>query len=142
MSRLATDAHNIPFFTSDQLPEYDDALLHTYGFWVQPERNGTWGRHPHPRLVPVDDLLYAQVVKIRENGRMKEVKTKIIFGKPDVIVLITRKVNTGALGISSLRHQKRGEKPKNSVKSLPLRLFRASELLLRHAFEEHRSSIG
>ena len=79
-----TDAH-IPFFTSDQLPEYDDALLHTYGVWVQPERNGTRGRHPQPRLVPVDDLLYAQVVKIRENGRMKEVKTKIIFGKPEVI---------------------------------------------------------
>jgi IS1 family transposase/transposase-like protein len=79
-----TDTH-IPFFTSDQLPEYDDALLHTYGVLVQPERNGTRGRHPQPRLVPVDDLLYAQVVKIHENGRLKEVKTKVIFGKPEAI---------------------------------------------------------
>lgn len=79
-----TDTH-IPFFTSDQLPEYDDALLHTYGILIQPERNGLRGRYPQPRLVPVDDLLYAQVVKIRENGRVKEVKTKIVFGKPEII---------------------------------------------------------
>ena len=79
-----TDEH-IPFFTSDQLPEYDDALLHTYGVWITPERKGQRGRYPSPRLVPAEDLLYAQVVKVRENGRVKEVKTKIIFGKPDAV---------------------------------------------------------
>lgn len=79
-----TDEH-IPFFTSDQLPEYDDALLHTYGVWITPERKGQRGRYPSPRLVPAEDLLYAQVVKVRENGRVKEVKTKIIFGKPEAI---------------------------------------------------------
>jgi len=79
-----TDTH-VPFFTSDQLPEYDDALLHTYGVLVQPERNGTRGRYPQPRLVPADDLLYAQVVKVRENGRVTQVKTKVIFGNPEVI---------------------------------------------------------
>ena len=75
----------IPFFTSDQLPEYDDALLQTYGTWVQPPRQGARGRYPLPRLVPAADLLYAQVVKVRENGRLKEVKTKIIFGTPEAI---------------------------------------------------------
>ena len=79
-----TDEH-IPFFSSDQLPEYDDALLHTYGVWVQPERKGDRGRYPLPRLVPTADLLYAQVVKVRENGRVTEVKTKVIFGKPEAI---------------------------------------------------------
>jgi IS1 family transposase/transposase-like protein len=79
-----TDEH-IPFFTSDQLPEYDDALLHTYGVWTQPERKGERGRYPLPRLVPTEDLLYAQVVKVRENGRLKAVKTKIVFGKPQAI---------------------------------------------------------
>lgn len=79
-----TDAH-IPFFTSDQLPEYDDALLHTYGVWVQPERKGERGRYPLPRLMPAEDLLYAQVVKVREHGRVKEVKTKVVFGKPEAI---------------------------------------------------------
>lgn len=79
-----TDAH-IPFFTSDQLPEYDDALLHTYGVWVEPERKGGRGRYPLPRLMPTEDLLYAQVVKVRENGRVKEVKTKVVFGNPEAI---------------------------------------------------------
>jgi IS1 family transposase len=75
-----TDEH-IPFFTSDQLPEYEDALLHTYGSWVQPKRKGSRGRFPHPRLVPGADLLYAQVVKVRERGWVTEVKTKVIFGQ-------------------------------------------------------------
>ena len=79
-----TDGH-IPFFTSDQLPEYDDALLHTYGVWVQPERKGDRGRYPQPQLVPTTDLLYAQVVKVREHGRVTEVKTKVVFGKPEAI---------------------------------------------------------
>lgn len=79
-----TDDH-LPFFTSDRLPEYEAALLHTYGTWVQPERKGTRGRFPHPRLIPEADLLYAQVVKVREHGRVTEVKTKVIFGKPEAI---------------------------------------------------------
>jgi len=79
-----SDEH-IPFFTSDQLPEYDDALLHTYGVWVQPKRKGARGRCPLPRRVPTADLLYAQVVKVREHGRVTQVKTKVIFGKPEAI---------------------------------------------------------
>ncbi len=79
-----TDDH-IPFFTSDQLPEYEDALLHTYGVWVTPERKGSRGRCPQPRLIPVEDLLYAQVVKVREGSHLLEVKTRAIFGKPEAI---------------------------------------------------------
>ncbi|GEM_PF-4122369 len=40
---LQIDKH-IPFSISDQLPEYDDALLHAYGVWVRPEREGNRGR--------------------------------------------------------------------------------------------------
>lgn len=65
--KQVTDGH-IPFFTSDQLPAYEEALLYVYGTWVQPERNGKRGRFPQPRLAPVKDLLYAQVMKVRENG--------------------------------------------------------------------------
>ncbi|MCZ7567164.1 MAG: helix-turn-helix domain-containing protein [Ardenticatenaceae bacterium] len=77
-----TNEH-IPCLTSDRLPEYEDALLHTYGTWVPPERKGSRGRFPNPRLIPGADLLDAQVVKVRENGRVTEVKTKVIFGKPE-----------------------------------------------------------
>lgn len=80
--KAITDEH-IPFFTSDQLPAYQKALLNTYGIWVQPKRKGTRGRFPKPRLVPTPDLRYAQVVKVRNGGRVTEVKTKIIFGPPE-----------------------------------------------------------
>lgn len=75
----------LPLFTSDQLPEYRTALLNTYGLWDQPLRNGERGRFPKPRLVPCSGLLYAQVVKVRQKGRVVEVFTKVIFGDPDTI---------------------------------------------------------
>lgn len=79
-----TDAH-IPFFTSDQLPEYRTALLNTYGYWYQPERRGERGRWPKPRREPDPDLVYAQVVKKREHGRVVEVSSKIVFGTPEQV---------------------------------------------------------
>jgi len=79
-----TDNH-IPFFTSDQLHEYRGALLHTYGMWVQPQRQGKRGPHPKPHRLPLPGLLYAQVVKKREQGRLVEVGTKVVFGHVDAI---------------------------------------------------------
>ena len=77
--KSATDGH-IPFFTSDELPHYTDALLDVYGQWVQPPRNGIRGRFPNPRRTPPPDLCYAMVVKERENGRVVEVTTRIVYG--------------------------------------------------------------
>ena len=77
-----TDGH-VPFFTSDQLPTDEEALLRVDGAWVQPERRGGRGRFPHPRRVPTADLLYAQVVKVRANGHVTEVKTRVVFGSPE-----------------------------------------------------------
>ena len=74
-----TDAH-IPFFTSDQLPEYRQALLHAYGMWHQPQRQGNRGRYPKPLLMPPPELLYAQVVKTRAHGRIVQVDSKVVFG--------------------------------------------------------------
>lgn len=73
----------IPFFTSDQLPEYRTALLEVYGHWQQPERQGTRGRFPKPRQVPDPNLVYAQVVKQREQGRVVEVRSRVVFGTPE-----------------------------------------------------------
>lgn len=77
--KQVADDH-LPFFTSDQLAAYRTALLQVYGTWQQPKRNGTRGRHPAPRRVPLPDLLYAQVVKRREKGRVVEVTRQVIFG--------------------------------------------------------------
>lgn len=75
----------IPFFASDQLPEYRNALLETYGRWYQRNRRGNRGRFPKPRLLPSERLLYAQVVKRRQNQRIVEVTNKVIFGQPKEI---------------------------------------------------------
>jgi len=77
--RHITDTH-IPFFTSDQLPEYRRALLHAYGLLHQPPRHGNRGRYPKPLLMPPPELLYAQVVKAREYGRLVQVDSKVVFG--------------------------------------------------------------
>lgn len=100
-----TDEH-IPFFTSDQLPEYRTALLHTYGQWVQPARNGDRGRFPKPRQVPQPGLLYAQVVKRREKGRVIEVTTKIVFGQPDEVeARLTASTTSASVNISFVERE-------------------------------------
>jgi len=77
--------HHIPFFTSDQLPEYKNALLTTYGEWYQPERQGTRGAYPNPRRRPLPALLYAQVVNKRAKGRVVEVDTHGVFGTQEAV---------------------------------------------------------
>src|SRR6266699_4339178 len=53
---LARVAHvtddSMPLFTSDQLPAYRHALLHTYGEWYQPPRQGSRGAYPQPQRRP------------------------------------------------------------------------------------------
>lgn len=79
-----TDKH-IPFFTSDQLPAYKDALLHVYGEWHQPPRRGSRGPYPSPKLRPSPKLLYAQVVKNYQKGHVIGVGRKIVFGEASAI---------------------------------------------------------
>ena len=67
-------------FFSDQRPHYKEAILKTFGRWVQPARKGSRGPLPKPRLEPPSDLLYAQVVKHRRKGRVVEVAKKVVFG--------------------------------------------------------------
>jgi IS1 family transposase len=82
--KSATDGH-IPFFTSDELPHYAHALLDVYGQWVQPPRQGTRGRSPKPRRMPLPDLCYAVVVKEREKGRVVEVTTRLVYGTTEQV---------------------------------------------------------
>jgi len=85
------DGH-IPFFTSDDLPHYADALLFVYGHTIVPPRwplegplTGKPGRPRQPYTVPPDDLLYAVVCKRRDGSRVVEVTTQIIYGTPERI---------------------------------------------------------
>ena len=82
--KSATDGH-IPFFTSDELPHYADALLDVYGELQQPPRQGSRGPLPAPRKYPPPDLCYAVVVKERERGRVVNVTTRIVYGTEEQI---------------------------------------------------------
>ena len=77
--KSATDGH-IPFFTSDELPHYADALLEVYGELKTPLRRGARGRLPKPRKYPPPELCYAVVVKERAHGRVVSVTTRIVYG--------------------------------------------------------------
>jgi len=81
----AVTDERVPFFTSDQLPEYRLALLHAYGVWHQPVRRGSRGRFPHRRRMPHPDLTYAQVVKQRDGGRVVAVGRQIVFGAAEMV---------------------------------------------------------
>ena len=83
--KSATDGH-IPFFTSDELPHYADALLEVYGVLETPPRQGNRGRYPLPRKSPPPDLCYAVVVKEREKGRVVNVTTRIVYGNEQQVL--------------------------------------------------------
>jgi IS1 family transposase len=82
----AVSCGHIPFFTSDQWSQYPKALLNGYGI---PEMivniPGKRGPKPKAKLLPPSNLLYAQVVKRRERGRVVEVTTKVVFGTEEAI---------------------------------------------------------
>jgi IS1 family transposase len=100
-----TDAH-IPFFTSDQLPAYEEALLAVYGQWAQPERQGNRGRYPAPRRVPLPNLLYAQGVRRREKGHVVGVTHKVVFGEvQQVEALLATSVTSRAINTSFVERE-------------------------------------
>ena len=71
----------MPLFVTDGLRLYAAALRKQYGKLQPFAPTGKRGRPRSPKLI-VDDLLkYAQVIKMRIDGRLKKVVKKIIFVK-------------------------------------------------------------
>ncbi len=77
--RDRSDGH-LPFFTSDELKHYDDALLAAYGVSKEFARTGKRGRPRKPILEAPKKLLYAQVVKHRKKGRVVSITSRVVFG--------------------------------------------------------------
>jgi IS1 family transposase len=83
------DSH-LPFFTSDDLPHYADALLEVYGEDYTPQRQGTRGRFPLSRKRPPPDLCYAVVVKEREGQHLVSVTTRLVYGTEQQLLTFLR----------------------------------------------------
>lgn len=78
-TKRRSDAH-LPFFTSDELRHYDDAIIKAYGRTKTFLPTGRPGRPRTPILIPPRGLLYAQVVKKRRKGRVIEITSRVVFG--------------------------------------------------------------
>jgi hypothetical protein len=86
-----------PLFTSDKLPAYVEALIVNYSTAEPPPVKRGRGRpRTKPRRVIDPDLLYAQVDKHREAGRVVEVRRRIVFGSTELIteILGDKQINT------------------------------------------------
>ncbi len=94
--KARTDGH-APLFTSDKLPAYVAALSANYSTPEPPPAQRGRGRpRQTPRRVLDAALLYAQVDKRREQGRVVEVRRRIVFGAREIIteVLGGQQINT------------------------------------------------
>lgn len=109
-----SDGH-IPFFTSDELKHYDDALLESYGLRYEFPRTGRAGRPRDPILKAPKSLLYAQVVKRRKKGRVVEITSRVVFGTEKAVAKqikqspVSKHINTSFVERNNLtmRHQNR-----------------------------------
>ena len=81
VARKAKILATIPLFVTDGLKFYSRALLEQYGFWRKYPATGKRGRPRRDRLSPCKNLKHAQIIKIRQGGRLKEVIKKKVFGK-------------------------------------------------------------
>ena len=74
-------SENKPVFVTDGLDLYKVALLNHYGLQIEYPKTGKRGRPKKPKIVPFDDLKYAQVVKKRKGGKLQKVERNVIFGE-------------------------------------------------------------
>lgn len=74
-------SESTPLFVSDGLEFYPKALLKEFGEIKEFPKTGKRGRPKKPKLVPSENLRYAQVIKTRRGGRLQNISKKIIFGE-------------------------------------------------------------
>jgi IS1 family transposase len=96
---LSSRLTNIPLFVSDELPHYENTILETYHTTDTFEKTGKRGRPRKPRIKIDEQVDYAVVHKTRENGTIKKVETRIVFGNEQRIKerlekSISNKINT------------------------------------------------
>jgi IS1 family transposase len=109
-----SDGH-LSLFTSDELEHNDNALLEAYGLRQEVPRTGKRGRLRKPQLIAPRNLLYAQVVKRRQRGRVVEITTRVVFGTQQAVAAklrhspVSKHIDTSFVERNNLtmRHQNR-----------------------------------
>ncbi|MEE4356222.1 MAG: hypothetical protein V2I97_07105 [Desulfococcaceae bacterium] len=80
-----TDEEMIELITTDEYKPYRTAILNAYGRKVIPPHTGNPGRPCNPYMEPPENLNYATVHKVRENGKITDIEVKIIFGNEESV---------------------------------------------------------
>ena len=75
-----TGGRLMSLMTSDGYSAYEDAIREAYASTEVPPRAGRRGRPAGPRKVMPQGLNYATCQKVRDNGRVVEVRTRVVFG--------------------------------------------------------------
>ena len=83
IAQVVARAQEVPLLLTDGWKAYPAALPQGLGIVYRPRRRGKVGRKPKPRLVAPKNLVYAQVVKVRDQaGHVVEVSSRVGFGGP------------------------------------------------------------
>jgi IS1 family transposase/transposase-like protein len=86
----------VPVFFSDGFSCYADALRVVYGHLKVFEPTGKKGRPRHPVIEPDEELVYAQLIKVKAKGRLKGLKEKVIFGA-EKLIAVGLKISTSLI---------------------------------------------
>lgn len=89
VAKTAKRLASMPLFVTDGLKFYAKALLDQYGQLIKNPRTGKRGRPRKDRLVPDEELKYAQIIKIRKEWRLQTVIKRTVFGKDIDVKLIS-----------------------------------------------------
>lgn len=113
--KARSDGH-IPLFTSDDLDQYETAILKAYGIKKEIPKTGRRGRPKSPKLIPPIGLMYCKVVKKRKKGRVVSIDTEIVFGKKRLIKKrlksskVSRHINTTFVERNNLTMRERNRR--------------------------------
>lgn len=118
-------------FISDQLDQYPKALLHVYGVDYLPPRKPGPGRPPKSKLIPPDDLLYAQVVKKYKKNSLESIKRKVVFGDPQKVQTVLQK-STSSNTINTSFIERFNATIRNMNARCGRKTYRFSKILLNH----------
>ena len=80
VAKTAKKLRSIPLFVTDGLKLYTTALRKQYGKFIGFAPTGKRGRPRKPKLIVNELLRYAQVIKIRAEGKLRKVIKRVIFG--------------------------------------------------------------